>query len=236
MQARHAPPARQTVRSIGAVPVDVAVVLAADASGSITEDRLLLQVEGHARAVESEAVVAAVRAGAQGRIALTFMVWTGADRQYQLVEWTLVDDAAAARGFAAALRRVRAPQPGYTSISGAIDFGTRLLLSGDFVPSRRVIDVCGNGVNNDGRSPALARDEAVAAGITINGLPILDEDRGLDAYYMRDVIGGPGAFTWRATRAASPDAILRKLLREVAGGSAGRAGRMAAAPAPRARG
>ena len=107
--------------------------------------------------------------------------------------------------------------PGYTSISGAIDYAAQLLADCAMEAPRRVIDLCGNGVNNDGRPPDAARDAAVAAGITVNGLPILDEEPALDAYFAAHVIGGPQAFL-SVTRDVQglAAAVLRKLLVEIA--------------------
>lgn len=197
--------------------VDVALVLAADASGSISQERLALQFEGHARALESAEVIEAIRSGPQGQIALTFVAWTGANRQVQLVDWSIIADAAAARAFAAALRRAPGPVPGYTSISGAIDGAARLLARSGILATRQVIDVCGNGTNNDGPPVTAARDAAVAAGITVNGLPILDLVAGLDTYFAEHVVGGPRAFLSVASDPSDlTRAVLRKLLLEIA--------------------
>ena len=198
-------------------PVDVALVLTMDASGSIAHDRLVFQLEGHARAIESIRFVAAVEGGMLGRSAVTFFAWTGSDRQSLGVGWTVIDGAASAHAFARALRRATMPIPGYTSISGAIEYGVRLLANSGFEATHRVIDICGNGINNDGRHVTAARDDAVAHGITINGLAILDADPRLDAYFAEQVIGGSRAFVATARDLESfATSVLRKLLREVA--------------------
>lgn len=203
-------------RLVHVEPVDLALVLMIDASGSIAEDRLRLQIEGHARAIEDQTVLRAIGTGTLGRIAITFAGWTSADRQAQLVGWTVIDGAETARSFAAAMRRASVPLPGYTSISGAIDFAVLLLRENGFDPTHRVVDICGNGTNNDGRPVAEARDEAVAEGVTINGLAILDAAPDLDAYFAAHVIGGSRAFV---SVARSMDvfatSVLRKLLQEI---------------------
>lgn len=197
--------------------VDVALVLTLDASGSIANDRLRFQIDGHARALESERFVAAVEGGLLGRSAVTFFAWTGSDRQSVAVRWTVIDSRASAHSFARSLRRATMPIPGYTSISGAIDTGVCLLRESGFDATHRVIDICGNGMNNDGRLVTEARDDAVAQGITINGLAILDVMPQLDAYFADHVIGGSRAFVTIARDEASfATCVLRKLVQEVA--------------------
>jgi len=200
------------------VAVDVAVVLAVDVSGSVSDERIRLQRQGYSEALRHPGFVAAVRAGPTGRVALTFVQWSEARRQEQTVAWCLIDNAASAAGFAEAIIDAQIPMPGWTSISAAIDFSARLFPASGLAAQRRVIDVSGDGSNNDGRPVTEARDEAVAAGITINGLPIVEVEPQLDEYYRRNVIGGPGAFVEvaRDTDAFS-QAVLRKLLLEVAG-------------------
>jgi hypothetical protein len=196
--------------------IEVAGLEAVDASGSIANDRLLLQLEGHARAIESERFVAAVEGGLLGRSAVTFFAWTGWDRQSLAVRWTGIDNAESAHAFARTLRRATMPIPGYTSISGAIDYGVSLLNSSGFDATHRVIDICGNGINNDGRLVTEARDDAVAQGITINGLAILDAMPRLDLYFDEHVIGGSRAFVTIARDVDSfATSVLRKLVQEV---------------------
>jgi hypothetical protein len=197
--------------------VDVLLVLAIDASGSLTDQRITLQREGHARAITNTRLLDAVRAGPLGRVALTVVEWSNQDRQTQTVPWAVISDAVAAGRFAQALMRAPGPIPGFTSISGAIDGAVRLIARAPYEATRRVIDISGNGVNNDGRPVVLARDDALAAGITINGLPILDVDPGLDEYFAAEVIGGPRAFTVIAHDIGSfAEAIQRKLITEIA--------------------
>jgi hypothetical protein len=198
--------------------VDVALVLAVDGSGSISEQRLTLQIQGYVNALRHPLFIDAVRGGHHGRIALTYIEWTDARRQSQVVGWRVIEDAAGAHAFAKAIGDALRPLPGWTSISGAIDFSAGLLLKSNFVAARRVIDISGDGANNDGRPVTEARDAAVAAGITVNGLPILEVEPELETYYRENVIGGPDAFVVVARDTGSfGEAVLRKLLVEVAG-------------------
>lgn len=197
--------------------VDVVLVLATDASVSLSDERITLQREGYARAIESEEFLRAAASGPLGRVALAAIEWSDRARQDVTAPWTLIEDAASARRFAAMLRRAPRPIPGFTSISGAIDASVGLLARAPYAASRQVIDVSGNGVNNDGRDAAAARDDAVAAGITVNGLPILDVAPDLDGYYAQAVIGGPRAFLVVARDIASfAEAVRRKLVVEIA--------------------
>ncbi len=198
--------------------VDVALVLAVDSSGSISEQRLTMQIQGYIDALRHPSFIEAVRGGRQGRIALTYVTWTDARRQDQQVPWCVVGDQASAHAFARAMQDALRPVPGWTSISGAIDFCTGLLLSCGFAASRRVIDISGDGANNDGRAVTEARDAAVAAGVVINGLPIIEVEPDLEQYYRDNVVGGPNSFVLVAhDTGAFGAAVLRKLLVEVAG-------------------
>jgi len=199
--------------------VDLALVLAVDVSGSIDQTRFELQKQGYAAAFRNPRVVGAIRSGASQAIAVTMFQWTGPELQVQVVPWTLIGSQAAANGFAAAVDGTpRQLFAGGTSISGAIDYGVRLLDDAPFRGTRRVIDVSGDGSNNRGRHVHLARDEAVAAGICINGLPILALEPHLDRYYYDSVIGGAGAFVVAAENYETfADAVLKKLITEIAG-------------------
>lgn len=197
--------------------VDVALVLAIDGSGSISKERLMLQIGGYMDALRHPAFIDAVRSGNHGRIALTFVEWTDARRQDQVVGWRLIETSADANTFAQSIQDAMLPLPGWTSISAAIDFSAKLFAHPGFVASRQVIDISGDGANNDGRPVTDARDAAVASGITINGLPIIEVEPNLEAYYRDNVIGGPDAFIVVARNSASfGEAVLRKLLVEVA--------------------
>jgi hypothetical protein len=198
--------------------VDSAVVLAIDVSGSVSEERLRLQRQGYMDALRNPGFRDAVRGGPLGRIALTFVQWSDVRRQDQSVGWHVIQDKESAEAFAEAIMKAQLPQPGWTSISGAIDFSVRLLTSAPFDTDRRIIDISSDGSNNDGRDPAAARDDAVAAGVTINGLPITEIEPGLDSYYRANVIGGSNAFLIPVHDFTSfTEALLRKLLVEISG-------------------
>ena len=198
--------------------VDVALVLAVDSSGSISEQRLTMQIQGYIDALRHPSFVEAVGGGRRGQIGLTYVTWTDARRQEQVVPWRVIKDQLSANAFAQAVHDALRPLPGWTSISGAIDFCTGLLMSCGYIATRRVIDISGDGANNDGRPVTEARDAAVAAGVTINGLPIIEVEPNLEQYYRDNVIGGPDAFVVVASESAAfGAAVLRKLLVELAG-------------------
>lgn len=207
------------------VPVDLELVLAVDVSFSIDEADGKLQREGYARAFRDPRVVEAIRSGRNGSIAVTYLEWSAADYQRVVVGWSLIDGKEAAEGFAARLAAQPRISQSWTSISAAIDAGSILIDANAFAGARKVIDVSGDGVNNHGREPAAARDEAVANGITVNGLAIMrprpawtwPPEPPLDDYYKANVVGGPNSFLVVATEpAAFAQAILQKLLREIA--------------------
>ena len=199
-------------------PVDLQLVLAVDASGSVDQYRFELQKRGYVAAFRHARVLEAIRSGANRAIAATMLQWTGPTMQVQVVGWTWIGDEESAASFAAAIERVpRQLFGGGTSISGAIDHAASLFPKSPFRAERRVIDVSGDGSNNRGRPVTFARDEAVAAGIGINGLPILALEPDLDRYYHDSVIGGPGAFVVAAQNYETfADAILKKLITEIA--------------------
>jgi hypothetical protein len=209
-------------RAARAEPVDLELVLAVDCSGSIDMDEFALQIRGYAQALTHPSVLRAIQSGGVGAIAVTYVQWSGPFIQNQVVGWTVIKDEKTATAFAAAL--TAAPRRifgGGTSLSGAIDYAQTLFGNSGFEAPRHTIDVSGDGTNNSGRRPGDARDEAVHAGITINGLPILTDFPMLDRYYEENVIGGPGAFVIPAKDFASfAQAILGKLIREVAEGTA----------------
>jgi hypothetical protein len=198
--------------------VDLQLVLAVDASGSVNHYRFELQKQGYAAAFRNPRVLTAIRSGMAGAIAVTVVQWTGPDLQLQVIDWTVIQDEKSANAFAAAIEDTpRQLFSGGTSISGAIDYGTALLLKSRFRETRRVIDISGDGSNNRGRPVILARDDAVRAGITINGLPILALEPNLDRYYWDYVIGGPGSFMVTAQSYEQfGEAVLKKLITEIA--------------------
>ena len=179
---------------------DLALVLAVDASGSVDQIRFELQKRGYVAAFRHARVLQAIRSGPNRAIAVTMVQWTGPALQIQVAGWGLVGDEESAAAFA-----------------GAIDYAATLFATSPFQASRRVIDVSGDGTNNRGRAVTLARDAAVAAGIGINGLPILALEPDLDRYYYENVIGGPGAFVIATQNYETfADAILKKLITEIA--------------------
>ena len=198
--------------------VDLHLVLAVDTSGSVNTERYELQRNGYAAAFRDRRVLQAVRSGHTRAIAITLVQWTGPAMQVQVLPWTFITDAASIGTFAdeiaAAHRRLYG---GGTSISGAIDYAASLFARSPFTGGRRVIDISGDGANNRGRPAEAARDEAIKAGIVINGLPILELEPDLEEFYRRNVIGGPNAFVIPVTRFEEfGDAVLKKLILEIA--------------------
>lgn len=204
--------------------VDVALVLAVDVSLSMTSEEQQIQRQGYVDAFRSNVVKEAVRQGLIGRIAVVYVEWAGAGSQVVVVPWTVIGTPADAENFADRLVRTPPQRATWTSIAGAIDFSVGLLHETGFEATRRVIDVSGDGPNNQGREVTRARDDAVAAGIIVNGLPLMiREPTGpydipdLDLYYRDCVIGGPGAFMVPVREAAEfGKAIRTKIVREVA--------------------
>lgn len=207
----------------GQLAVDLELVLAADTSFSMSDENLAVQVDGYAQAFRDPEIAAAIVAGPLGRIAVSYVEWS--DGQRIVVPWTVLRSRADAERFAARIRAASARRSaGTTSITGAIQLGTRLIEENDFVAARRVIDISGNGENNTGEAPDRVRDLAIARGITINGLPMpswVDPRRlggvPADIYYRDHVIGGPGAFLLSVDDTANVlRSIKSKLLREIA--------------------
>lgn len=209
-----------------ATQVDVELVLAVDVSYSMDLDELALQRDGYISAVTSEEFLNALKLGPNGRVAMAYVEWAGSDEQKLVVDWTVVGNADDAAGFATAIRQAPLRRVYRTSISGAMEFSATLIEGNAFKGLRRVIDISGDGTNNQGPMVDLTRDEVVRRGITINGLPlILKEPAGsmldipqLDIYYEDCVIGGPGAFVIpvRGTHEFAT-AIKTKLVLEIAG-------------------
>jgi len=214
-----------------ATPVDLELVLAVDASASVSYDEFNLQMTGLARAFRDEAVIGAIESAAPRGIAVALIQWSGAGAQALAVDWALVRDGASARDFAARIDAApRLVIGGATAIGDAIARAQAAFDGNGYEGVRRVIDVSGDGASNRGTPPEIARDRALAAGITINGLAILDEEPKLDGYYARAVIGGTGAFVITADDFADfARAIRLKLILEATGAP------MAEAPAPRLR-
>ena len=209
--------------------VDLLLVLAADVSRSVDSGKFQLQREGYAAAVSDPHVLDAIRSGRTGRIGLTYIEWSGLGSQRVVIDWTTISDAESAKVFGDRLLEAPRSFADRTSISGAIEFAMNQLERAPYESQRRTIDISGDGTNNSGRDVSLARDEALAQGITINGLVILSETPlawnpdhtnppgGLDNYYRNNVIGGPGAFVLAAQNFNSfGEAIIKKMIAEVA--------------------
>lgn len=198
--------------------VDVQLVLAVDTSGSVNRERFELQRLGYAAALRSEEVLKTIRNGQTGAVAITMTQWTGPSQQVQVVPWTRIADREGFNALSQAIEDTpRRLYGGGTSISGAIDHAKTLFPACPFPGLRRTIDVSGDGATNRGRPSYMARDEAVADGITINGLPILALERDLDEHYRDQVIGGPGAFmVVTETFETFGEAVRRKLIQELA--------------------
>jgi hypothetical protein len=210
--------------------VDLLLVLAADVSRSIDAAKFQLQRDGYAAAVSDPRVLDTIRSGRTGRIGLTFIEWSGVGAQRVVIGWTAIGDAAAAKEFGDRLLEAPRSFADRTSISGAIEFALDQLSHAPFTAARRIIDISGDGTNNAGRDVGALRDEAIAKGVTINGLVILSDNPmawnpdhtnppgGLDNYYRNNVIGGQGAFVMVAKDFDSfGQAMIGKLIAEVAG-------------------
>jgi Protein of unknown function (DUF1194) len=209
--------------------VDLLLVLAVDVSRSIDATKFQLQRDGYAAAVADPRVLEAIRSGRTGRIGLTFVEWSGVGAQKVVIDWTTIGDSDSAKGFGDRLLEAPRSFADRTSISGAIEFAMGQFDKAPFAATRHTIDVSGDGTNNAGRDVALLRDEAVAKGITINGLVILSDNPmswnpdhtnppgGLANYYRNNVVGGPGAFVLVAENFNSfGQAIIKKMIAEVA--------------------
>jgi hypothetical protein len=214
-----------SLASAGEEEVDVALVLAVDVSYSMDPEEQALQREGYVEAFRSRAVHEAIRKGTLGRIAVVYGEWAANWDQRVVVPWHVIDNPESAMAFAGRLAAQPTRRGPRTSVSGAIDFGVRLLAESGVTATRRVIDVSGDGANNQGRPVTAARDEAIAQGITINGLPIMLKRptsywdlAELDLYYRDCVIGGPGAFLVPVReREQFPQAIKSKIILEISG-------------------
>ena len=208
---------------------DLLLVLAADVSRSIDEGEFDLQRKGYAAALSDPRVLAAIRGGANGTIAVCFVEWSGAGEQMVVADWTVIHDDEDAGGLSAAILAAPRSFIGRTSISGAIDFAMARFGAAPQHSNRRIIDISGDGTNNSGRPVTEARDQALAEGVTINGLAIVNDKPnpgyafhtqppgGLPEWYRQNVIGGPGAFLRIVEDFRSfADAMTNKLVSEIA--------------------
>ncbi len=208
------------------VPVDLELVLAVDISRSMDPDEQALQRAGYVAAFRDPEVLRAIRSGPIGRIAVTYMEWAGTGLQRVVLPWTLVEDAASGERVARVLAAAPFDAQRRTSISDALLYSAALFTNSGFAGNRKVIDISGDGPNNQGMAVLHARDRVLDQGIIINGLPIMLKQRWpsgffdvteLDIYYEDCVIGGFGAFI---VTIVDPDefvsAIRRKLVLEIA--------------------
>lgn len=207
-------------------PVDVELVLAVDVSRSVDEEEQEMQFRGYEAAFRDRRLAEGIAGGPLGAIACTMFTWSGWNVQEVVVPWTLLDGPRAAASFADAIAAAPRRTHLYTSISGAMDFAARQFGRG-FEGTRKVVDISGDGINNSGRPVAEARAEALAQGIVLNGLAVLDRSPtppaligqlpDLDTYYRDEVIGGPGSFLVVAEGfVAFEAAVRRKIIREIA--------------------
>jgi hypothetical protein len=209
--------------------VDLLLVLASDVSRSVDHPKFLLQRDGYAAAMSSPQVIDAIKSGPNGKIAVNFLEWSGSGAQKVVVDWSVIDSAASGRRMGDQI--VEAPRSfaDRTSIAGGIDFSLAQFERAQYTAPRRTIDLSGDGTNNAGRDIRLARDEALAKGVIINGLVILSDRSvpwnaehtnppgGLEKYYQDNVIGGPGAFVLVAENFNSfGRAIIKKMIAEIA--------------------
>jgi hypothetical protein len=215
--------------SRAAEDVDLLLVMAADVSRSIDSNKFNLQRNGYAAAITNPRVIEAIRSGRHGKIAVTFVEWSGVASQKVIIDWTVIGDAKSAQDFSSQVIEAQRPFADRTSISAGIDFALAQFERSPYAAGRHVIDVSGDGTNNSGRDVTVARDDAVAKGVTINGLVILSETPlawnadhtnppgGLGNYYRDNVIGGSGAFVLVAQNfEAFGQAIISKLIAEIA--------------------
>ena len=212
--------------------VDVALVLVTDVSRSIDDSEFALEKDGYASAFTSEKVLEAIRGGPNGRIAVSYVEFASSFEVRTVLDWTVIQDKVSAKGFVDRLAAAQRSFWGRTSISAGIDQAMQLLSETGMNASRHVIDVCGDGTNNAGREAGEARDDALKAGVTINGLAIINDHPvswtfahvqppgGLANYYRENVTGGPGSFVLEVHDFSSfGEAMTRKLISEIANAS-----------------
>jgi len=210
--------------------VDLLLVLAADVSRSIDDKEFELQRKGYAAALGDPRVLKAVTSGPNQSIALTFIEWSSAEEQKTVIDWTVLHDGEDAAVIASQILSAPRSFLARTSISGAIDYSLERLAAAPMSADHKVIDISGDGTNNAGRPVTEARDDALAKGVTINGLAIINTQTapgftmhtqppgGLPNYYKENVIGGPGAFLLVVENFETfADAMARKLVSEIAG-------------------
>jgi Protein of unknown function (DUF1194) len=209
-----------------AAAVDIELILAVDVSYSMDMDELAVQREGYAQAIVSKEFLQALKAGPSGKIAVTYFEWAASNDQKIIIPWRVIDGPETADAVSEEILKTPIRRASRTSISGAINFAMPLFDENPYHGLRRVIDISGDGPNNNGVPVVGARDAALGKGITINGLPIMVKEpsystmdiENLDFYYEDCVIGGPGSFVVSIKdRDKFKEAIRTKLLLEVAG-------------------
>jgi len=225
--AAPAPRQQADTRAEDAKPaVDIELILAVDVSYSMDMDELAIQREGYAQAIVSKEFLQALKAGPNGKISITYFEWAASSDQKIIIPWRLIDGPETADAVANEIMKTPVRRASRTSISGAIYFAMPLFNEDPYHGLRRVIDISGDGPNNNGAPVTGARDEALSKGIVINGLPIMVKEPSystmdidnLDWYYEDCVIGGPGSFVVSIKdREKFKEAIRTKLLLEVAG-------------------
>lgn len=219
-QSRATPPA---IAPAAPAYVDLELILAVDVSGSMDGIEQRFQRAGYLAAIPHPDVIRAIRSGPNRRIALTYIEWAGDEAQSITVPWQIISGEASAKAFADRLSRARVAYLRGTSIANILEFGSKYFDKSGVTGLKRVIDVSGDGPNNEGWPITKVRDEVLAKGIVINGLPIMLEPVygmpfGLDQYYRDCVIGGPGSFVLPLLRSEDwAKAIRRKLVLEIAG-------------------
>lgn len=208
------------------VEVDLELVLAVDTSYSMDLDELTVQRDGYVNAITSREVIRAIREGPIGRIAATYVEWAGETQQRVVVDWQIIEDEASAAMFADRLAEAPTQRSYRTSISAALDFVRPMFGSNGIESTRKVVDVSGDGPNNQGGPVHLARERLLNEGVTINGLPLMMKTPGawsmdlddLDGYYRDCVVGGPGAFVIPVRGMEGfADAVRTKLILEISG-------------------
>ena len=230
-----------TIAPARADDVDVALVLVTDVSRSIDDSEFKLEKNGYASAFSNPKVLDAIRGGPAGEIAVAYLEFAGTLQVHTVLDWTVIKDRASAQAFVDRLAAAPRSFWGRTAISSGLDQAVQLLAESGMNTTRHVIDVCGDGTNNAGREITAARDDALKAGITINGLAIINDHPvswtfahvqppgGLTRYYQENVTGGPGSFVLEIHDFRTfGEAMTRKLVQEIALGPAAR--QLAASP------
>ncbi len=219
-----APSAQNAARAADTMAVDLALILAVDTSMSVDEGEAITQRAGYIHAMRDKKVADAIKGGPIGRIAIAYMEWSSPYTQTVIIPWRVISDEASAKKFADDLEKTTYKPGSTTSISGGIDYSVKMFRGMEYEPTRKVIDVSGDGYSDYGRPVTESRDKAVAEGITINGLALMNQ-RGpgqasapldLDKYYRDNVIGGPGSFYIAVRSLQDFDrSIIKKMVLEI---------------------